>query len=481
MTTRLPFARAALPALAALTLAACAVGPDYQSPQLPEPEHFEQADTLDTIKGSGTEQSFWASFNDPVLSGLIQQALDNNQNIRISMARYDQANAVLRQDRFDQIPTVTASAQGERLRYSADQMPGYSSDARKTGSYDAGINASWELDLFGRVRRNVQSGRAEALASAADVSAMQIAIVSELANDYFELRGLQERLDVARQNADNQRQTLNIVSDRVDAGRGTELDTARARAQLETTLATIPDLLAQITATRYSVAILAGLPPEQAPAVLSQSAALPDLHRRIDPGTPGDLLRRRPDIAAAEQRLAAATARIGVATADLFPRFTLFGLLGSQAADVDDLFSNDAATGSIGLGVDWSFLDTGRVKARIAAADAAQAEQLASWHQTVLEALGETETAMVRYGHALEQDDHLQSAATDSAKASKLARIRYEGGAVDLLEVLDAERTQLSAEDALVQGRTHTATALVDLYRALAGSWDEPAVTVASR
>jgi outer membrane protein TolC len=218
---------------------------------------------------------------------------------------------------------------------------------------------------------------------------------------------------------------------------------------------------------------LTGRTPEALLGELQAPAPLPALPVAPDPGTPGDLLRRRPDVAAAEQRLHAATARIGVATADLFPHFTLGGLLGSQAVDAGNLFQRSSETRFVALGIDWSFLDIGRVRARISAADADAAGELARYQQSVLLALEDTENALVRFDRTRQEDAHLETAARDSANAARLARVRFDAGAVDLFEVLDAERTQLQAQDAFADARTRSATSLVALYKAMAGGWPQ--------
>jgi NodT family efflux transporter outer membrane factor (OMF) lipoprotein len=323
------------------------------------------------------------------------------------------------------------------------------------------------------VRRSVAAERAEAEASAADLAVAQVTVVSELAATYFELRGAQERLRVARANAENQRDSLELVRVRLEHGRGTEFDTARARAQLESTLARIPALEAETAVAMHRIAVLTGRDTAAVVAELSQPQELPTVTQPISAGAPGDLLRRRPDVAAAERRLAAATARIGVATADLFPRFTLGGLIGTQAVDTADLFEGSSEQRLVMLGIDWSFLDVGRVRARIAAADADASADLARYEQTVLRAIEETENALVRYARSRAERNHRAEAAQAGAQAAGLARRRFEGGIVDFLEVLDAERSQLEAEDELAQSRTRSATSLVALYRSLAGGWPD--------
>jgi len=489
--------RSSLLALVVATLTACAVGPNYTRPDLPVPERYvsdaariaatngNAARITRSATAAGTDGTiasptdplpeadaeFWTRFDDPVLDELVDAALVENHDLRIALSRFDQANSLLREAKFDRLPTITAHATAGDSRSSTDQLPGLAREDRDTHFYDASIVASWELDVFGRVRRNVESQRADAAASAADLAAAQVAIVGEVVRSYVELRGLQERLRVARSNADNQRETLRIVQARLDAGRGTEFDTSRARAQLETTLSRIPAFAAAVDVTMHRLAVLTAQVPGALLAKLDRVTPLPALPEAVDAGTPGELLRRRPDVAAAEHRLHSATARIGVATADLFPRFTLGGLIGTQSFDSGELFERDSETRLIALGVDWSFLDVGRVRARIAATDAAASGALTQYERTVLSALEETENALTRFGHARVEDAHLEQAALDSEHAAELARVRFDAGAVDLLDVLDSERTQLQAQDAFADARVRSATALVDLYKSLAGGW----------
>lgn len=458
-------------------LSACAVGPEYVRPTPHAPDRFAQASSEAAPAQAGphsqVNEDFWQRFDDPLLSRLIDEALAANHDLRIGLARWDQARALLRQSRYDQFPTVTADATAATSRASADQLPGASRDDRDSDRYEASIGAFWELDFFGRVRRQVQAQRAGADAAEADLRSLQVAIVAELATSYFRLRGLQTRLQVANDNAENQRETLRLVDVRYEAGQGTEFDTSRARAQLASTQARIPALEAAIATDMHRIAVLTGRTPDSLIAVLDTPVPLPDLPDSVEAGTPGDLLRRRPDIVAAESRLAAASARIGVATADLFPRFTLSGLIGSQAIDTDALFERDSETRLLALGIDWSFLDIGRVRARIAAAEAGAAEHLARYEQTVLLALEEAESALARHRHAHRELAHLHEAAQASARATELARIQFDGGLVEFLQVLDAERFQLDAQDRLAQSRADTAVALVAIYRALAGGWPD--------
>jgi outer membrane protein, multidrug efflux system len=458
--------------LVTTALSACAGGPDFQRPSPVVPEAFVRTDPSATVARAQRviDDKFWRSFNDPNLSALIEEALTTNNDLRLALARLDSESAMLREARFDRYPTVTLGAETGRQRVSTDQAYGY---PRSAHLYNASVNASWEIDLFGRVRRNIEAQQAESAARAEDLQALQISIVGEVASAYVDLRGAQERLRVARSNSDNQRETWRIVKARLDAGRGTDFDTARARTQYETTASRVPVLEAQIAVDQHRLAVLTGRMPEALIGELDVPGALLTLPARIYPGTPANLLRRRPDIAAAEERLHAATARVGVATADLFPRLSLSGMIGSFAFGSGALFKSGSETDLVALGIDWSFLDVGRVRARIAANGADAAGSLAQYQQSVLVALENTENALVRYSRVRVEDEYLQRAASESAKASRLAHLQFLAGAIDLYEVLDAERVQLLAQDAFIDGRTRGAAAAVALYKELAGGWPQ--------
>ncbi len=479
MRNLIPVIRPLTVAVFSVLLASCAVGPDYVRPNMDTGDHFVRQG-MSVAEASGEDKAlsalsddadFWQALGDPQLSVLIEQTLLANHDLRSALSRYDEANALLRGAKFDHLPTLTAQANASDTRLSADQSPGASREARDVKSYDGGFLLSWEIDLFGRVRRNVESKHAEADALAADLRALQVKIVAEVASEYIKLRGLQERLQVAKQNAQIQTDTLRLVDAGLAAGRGTEFDAVRVRAQLESTSARVPALEAQIAFSEHRLAVLSGKPPGALIAELDTPKALPGLPTAFNVSAPAELLRRRPDVAAAEYRLHSSTAKIGVATADLFPRITLGGLFGSQGASSSGLFERDSEHRIIALGIDWSFLDVGRVRSRIAASKAGAAGELARYQQTVLIALEDTENALVRYDKAREEDEFQQRAAIDSNRAAALARTRFEGGVGTLLEVLDAQRTNLQAQDELAQSRARTLNGLILLYRAMAGGW----------
>ena len=466
----LAYAVAGLSAL----LAGCAVGPDFRTPELPqagaqfaraEPSAHQQQASPEPA----THAAFWRQFKDAQLTQLVEQALRANQDLRGALARLDAAQALLRESRLDQLPTLTLSGQALQQRRSESQAMG---GPRSQRSYSAGINASWELDLFGRVRRNIEAGRADLRASAADLAALQVAIAAQVAASYADLRGWEQRLQLADAIPANQQDPLRLVQLRLAHGSGTDFDLARAQAQLETTRSRIPALQARIAVAQHRLAVLTGQVPEALIAALDVPAALPRLPQTIAPGTPADLLRRRPDVAAAEARLHAATARVGVTTAELFPRLSLGGLLGSSALSTGALFEAGSVSRSVFLGVDWSFLDVGRVRARIAASEAGAQVALAQYQQSVLLALEDTENALVLLTRTRSEDAHLAQAAEQRARAEQLAQRRYRLGSVGLYEVLDAQRDLYAAQDAAADSRARGLRAAVALYQALAGGWE---------
>ncbi|MGP4845970.1 efflux transporter outer membrane subunit [Marinobacter sp. 1Y8] len=461
-------AKSSLPlsALIALLLAGCAVGPDYQAPQADAPNRFNEVRNPQSFDAQA-EQRFWQGFDDPMLADLIRQSLSANYNLQIAVARYERAQALLRGAERNQLPSVTASGSVSENHLAEVERTGTADDVTL---YQVGAVAHWELDLFGRLQRITEAQGAELDAAGADLNAVQVALVGQLASSYFELRGLQQQLLVAQRNLDNQQQTLDIVSSRLEAGRGTHFDTVRAQAQLEMVRSTIPSLEAGARARMHRIAVLTGQQPTALIEILAEAKPLPEVVPAIPVGSPGGVLRRRPDVRAAERRLAAATAGIGVATADLFPRFSLDALIGSVADSSGDLFTGGAASRRVTLGIDWTFLDFERVQARIDVADADARGALANYRQTVLSVLEETETLLVQY-HRAQTRTHYLSRATEAAnEAARLARQRYREGLIGYFEVLDAEQELIDTRDSLIQSRTSVTLGMVNLYRALAGA-----------
>jgi outer membrane protein, multidrug efflux system len=454
-----------------LWLTACAVGPNYKEPTVPAAEKFEGT-ALTTFSQEQAIGRFWEQFNDDMLNTLVSDSLTANHDLRIALSRFYEARAARGESRFDLAPTIKASGGYTDQKYAQVQTGGLI-PAENLKYYDAGFDAVWELDFFGRIRRNIEARNADLRASEAGLHDAQVTVIAEVARTYFELRGQQAQLDVARRNVENQQETLNLTTARLNAGRGTELDTSQAQAQLSRTLGTIAPLEAAVSRSIHRLSVLTGREPTALTSTLTTSRELPPLPNVVAVGNPADLLRRRPDIRVAERTLASDTARIGIAVADLFPRVTFTGSVGYAAASSGDLGNSGTSTRLIAPGISWAAFDIGRVRAQIAGARAHADGSLAKYEQTVLRALEETEDALVTHARSREQLTHVADSATASRTAARLARARYDGGISDFLTVLDTERTQLEAEDALAQSRTDTATSLVAVYKALGGGWQE--------
>lgn len=449
-------------------LAACAVGPDYHPPQSEAPAAFVGGQEASFVPDE-VQSEFWKAFHDPQLDQLVEQALAANHDIRIAGANLQRARALRGESRLDLGPTITASGSRTETKASERQLQGAPASNREQQYYDAGFDAAWELDVFGRVRRGVEASSAELGAAQASLKDVQITVSAEVARNYFELRGLQRELAVAQRNADNQRTTLNLTHARLDAGTGTDLDTARAQAQLDSTLAVIPNLQAGVSRSIFRLGVLTGHTPEALIAELAMPRELPALPSSLHIGTPEALLRRRPDLRVAERELAAATARVGVSVADLFPKISLLGSFGYDATQASGLGNSSAETYAFGPVISWAALDLGRVRQRIRGDRAAADGALARYEQAVLLALEDTEASLTTYARSRDRQERLRGAAQASAQAARIAQLRFDGGVASFLDVLDAQRTLLSAESDLARGDTEMATALVAVYKALGG------------
>ncbi|MGB6488352.1 MAG: efflux transporter outer membrane subunit [Steroidobacteraceae bacterium] len=454
---------------AAVALSGCAVGPNYVRPQTPVAAQFAGAEP-DVYTNQQTQVEFWKQFDDPTLDQLVSDSLRANYDLRIAVGRLVQSRALRNQSEFDLAPTVTASGGYNKQRTPEVEDPFGGAYTQKF--YDAGFDATWELDFFGGVRRNVQARNAELRGEVANLHDAQVSVIAEVARNYFELRGEQTQLAVARANVENERQVLQLAEAERTAGSGTDLDVARAQAQLSTTLSTIGPLEAAVSRSIHGLGVLTGRDPDALTGALSAPHELPPLPHIVPVGSPADMLRRRPDIRAAEQNLEASTDLVGVAISNLFPKVTFTGSFGFAAAAPGGFGTSASRSYGIGPGIYWPAFDLGRVHEQVAGARAGAVIALDQYHGTVLNALEETEDALVTHARDRDQLKHAEDAASASATAARLAKIRYQGGLVDFLSVLDAERTQLQAENALAQDRTEAATSLIAVYKALGGGWE---------
>ena len=462
--------RSAVPVLVLVIATGCAVGPNYRRPPGTQPESFS------AVAGSTrnpVEAAWWQGFRDGMLERLVGQAATNNLELRVATARLREARELWTLARFDFAPTVEANGTYRNAQSSSGSIAfnrNLARNLRHNELYHAGFDATWELDLWGRVRRNVEAARATVEAVSANRDDVLVAVRAEVALNYFELRGLQAQLEVARRNATNQSDTVKLAEALRDGGQGTQFDVARARSLLNTTLAAIPPLETRTTQAQHRIAVLCGLNPTALREELSVPASLPNRPETVAIGNPGELLRRRPDVRAAERSLAAATARIGVETADLFPSVTFNGSLGLEANRLSGF--DGAGTDAWGFGphLSWAALDLGRVRQRIRAAGARAEAALAIYEQTALLALEEAENSLVALAQEQRRLAHLQAAEQAAVEAVNLARQRYRDGVSDFISVLDAERTLLSLQEQRVASETQAATRLVAVYKALGGA-----------
>ena len=451
--------------------AGCAVGPNYEEPAPPKVEKFDQA-TQTGVSTDAISVTWWKEFGDARLDDLVQKAIAGNRGVKAAAAAVREARALFAESEFDLLPDLEAGGSYTRRKMSSASAPGLPSDARKTSYWSAGFDASWEIDVFGRIRRTIEAASAEADAAEAFRRDVTVTLLADVARQYFELRGSLHEVEVAKKNADIQREALRVTTARFDAGRGTELDVARARAELNATLALIPPLEAAAARSKNRLAVLLGVPPSGFRVDLPAPSPLDKLPAMVAVGKPEDLLRRRPDIREAERHLAAATARIGVATADLFPRISITGSFGADAKSIPGLVRSGASRYAFGPNISWEALNLGSVAARIRAAGARADADLARYEETVLVALEETENALVTFGRARARRDALVEGVRASERAAALAEARYQGGADDYLSTLLAQRTVLSLQLQLAESQTTTVTALIALYKALGGGWE---------
>jgi len=454
---------AALLGMLVVASAACGVRRPYVAPEVP-PAVLSHVDTALTVE-QPFDPRWWRQFEDPVLDELVERSLTANHDVRMAVARFDQARAFFDDVALDRFPTAVAGASVDRR----DQaIPGFSERPRPITTYRAGFDAFWEIDVFGRVRSQVQAAAAAADSFAADVDDVRVSVAAEVGRNYFELRGLQQQLAVAERSLVNQRETLRLTEVRRDAGIGEEQDVASAAARVAAIEASIPPIRTAIAEREHRLAVLIGVRPGQLGVDLSPRA-YPPLTRALAIGDPGSLLRRRPDVRAAERRLASAIAREGVAAAELFPNISISGFLGLIAGRGNLFDVSETRAWAVTPALSWAAFDLGSARARLRGAEGATRESVAEFERIVLRAIEETENALASYRGEQERLVKLAEQARESARAATIARVRYQAGVVDFLALLDAERTQLQAEDAVARAEASVFTSVIALYKALGG------------
>ncbi len=449
-----------------LLFSACsAVGPNYQPPQTKMPQQWHAADAT-LLPASGVSGNvWWTLFDDPLLSTLISEATTANHSLRKAEARIREARA----------QRVMATAKGSLGSASsvtrAERSDNTSSSGGRQDLFQFGFDARWELDIFGGVQRAEESAEATLAARHEDLRHILVSLQAEVASNYIELRGSQKRLAVTCNNIATQEKTVALVEGRFQMGLDNELDLLQAKTQLSLTKAALPALEKSIRQAMHQLAILSGRPPTSFIDRLSKEGATLSIPPQIPINLPSDLLRQRPDIRAAERRLAGATADIGVATADLFPKFSLSGLLGLQSKNLSDLISSGSTYWSIGPSISLSLFNQGRVRATIDAGKARRDQALAEYEEAVLVALGEVESALVSFSREQETLRILREAVISGEKAVLIANGLYEAGLSDFLHVLQSERTLYQSQDQLAVSEQRLSQSLVAIFKAIGGGW----------
>ena len=415
---------------------------------------------------------WWRLYNDPTLDGLVEQALAANTDLRVASANLERAQAALRETQAQQQPSLGVNASPTFGHVSGIQELAPGIDPPNRWSYSAGASMSYQLDLFGQIRRAVEASSADAQSAQAAYDATRVTVAAETARAYANLCAAGMQLASAQHSVKVQQESLDAVSRLQRAGRGTALDVTRARSQLEQLQANLPPFQAQQRTALYRLAALTGKTPAEIPASLLQCAAAPKLAQTIPVGDGAQLLRRRPDIRQAERSLAAATARIGVATADLYPKITL-GLSGASGGPAAMFGDRGTFSWSVGPLISWTLPNTGAVQARIAEAEANTRAAVARFDASVLNALRETESALVVYARQLDRDASLQAARDQAAVAASQARQLFQYGKTDYLTVLDAERTLATNESALAASQAELSNDQIAVFLALGGGWEK--------
>lgn len=462
----------ALTTLSALALTGCAVGPDYVAiPPSPASSGPFLATGTPPVTASPLPTDWWRLYDDPVLDGLVTDALAANTDVRQAVARIERARAGLRGANAGRLPQTSVGAGGNYSRQPETQVaPGAD---REGWSYDAGIEVGYELDLFGRVGRTVEAARADLAASQADADAVRVMVVADTTRAYADAASGAAQLRVAREIVELLDQSLALTARRHDAGLESGLAVAQIRALREQRAAEIPSLEAVRQAALFRLATLTGRAPAELPPIAGERSIGLEIREAIPVGDGAALLARRPDVRAAERRLAANTARIGVATADLYPRITLGASIGSTGPDLGDIFTGGPLRWLLGPLLSWAFPNQEPARARIAAAEADTQEALAAFDGSVLLAVEETETALSNYARSLERRAALQAASEQAERAARITRAQQREGAINSLARLDAERTLAEARAQLASQDAAVSRAQIDLFRALGGGWSD--------
>jgi multidrug efflux system outer membrane protein len=480
---RMPYLGAGL--LLLLGIVGCAVGPNYQMPEMRVPAKWSEAPQPGVTTQPLHVTRWWGTFNDPQLDSLVERAVRSNLDLRQAEARVREARALRGVAAADFWPTIDASGSYARSRRSenvASTQIGAVNGSTAPGGipssklvqdlFQAGFDASWELDLFGGVRRSIEAADADLAASVEDLRDVLVTLLAEVARNYVEVRGFQRRITIAQENIRSQQETLELTQARFEAGLTSELDVVQAASQLATTQAQVPTLETSLKQGIHRLSVLLGQDPAGLLPELSWEAPIPPAPPEVPVGLPADLLRRRADVRRTERQLAAATARIGVAVADLFPKLSLTGSLGLQSDQLANLPLGSSRFWSIGPSLSWPVFDAGRIRANIQVQNAREEQRLAQYEQVVLTSLEEVENALVAYSREQVRRHKLTEAVEANQRAVELANELYIRGLGDFLNVLESQRSLFASQSGLVESEAIVSSNVVALYKALGGGWE---------
>ncbi len=472
--------------LTPLSLAGCAaVGPNYVRPkvQVPADWNSEAVGHSDSKRADiKTLARWWSTLNDSELTSLIERAVKNNTDLRKARARVREARARRGISRATLFPSVDASGSVQHTHSntqtgvaagpnSLSTAGNAQAGAAESDLYSAGFDASWELDLFGGKRRAVEASQADLEASEEDLNDVLVSLIGEVASNYVDLRSFQTRLSIAEENRDAQQETYQIVRWRYEAGLTTDLDVEQAKYSLEQTNAQIPTLQTGIEKAKNRLAVLLGLNPGSLEKELAERESIPVASQEIAYGIPADMLRNRPDVRRAERQLAAETARIGVQTAELYPKLTLSGSIGLEALSLSNLFNASSKVYSYGPSFKWNIFNAGSVRQSIEAQNAVQEQALITYEASILSALEEVNNALIAYAKEQSRRQSLFEASQAAKRAAELAQDQYSSGLIDFQSVLDAQRSLLNFQEQLAESEAAVTSDLISLYKALGGGW----------
>ena len=446
----------------------CAVGPNYQRPEIATPKAFSEG----KAEGPKSFERWWTSFHDPMLESLVSRAVEGNLDLRISSARIREARAARGIAIAAGLPQLSASGGYSRSKQLVARVDGVAlaEGASPRNVFEAGFDASWEIDVFGGVRRDAEAAQAQVQAAEEAREDLLVTLVADVARNYIEMRGAERQIEIVDQTVEAQNESLALAQARFESGLGAELDVTRAEGLVAATLAQRPALEALRRQSALRIGVLLGRDPESLLAELEAPGTLPPAPPEVPQVLPSELLSRRPDLRRSERELAAATARIGVAKADLFPRFNILGAFGRRSSDISSLNASSQFW-SGGFFVQWPIFAGGRIRANIHMQEARQEQALLRYEEAILIALEEVENSLTAHERELRRQESLRTSVAANRRALELATERYTSGLENFLAVLDAQRSVYAAEDQLVQSQRNVAVALIAVYKALGGGW----------